>query len=364
VEVKDMKRKFIYLSLLVFAFLFSSPRPSIAANNFISVMCLTGGAFGCLDGVNHLDIEGTGTNIDLVTGDIAIPVFPTDGVYHYVYSSTDAQPNDDDDVIKPDSVGAGTGAWLKQLLPVSSGGTGASAPSGARTNLGAQQQDASLDEIAAQSFVNGDLLYYSSGALTRFGIGNDGEILSISSGAPYWANSLSLSYITLPNADNPLPTTEARIHWDKNNNMLVMGDAGTDTRVIATAVKCWEPACFYEPHDLDTSTEPGGGVFLVKNFPSAQFPGGATLTAVIIETSATCSNTINIEQWRVSGGTSWVEDATDPITLSGVSTTETSFQNSVEDVGVGESIMVDFASSMATIDWICITPCGRINTND
>ncbi len=90
-------------------------------------------------------------------------------------------------------------------IAVADGGTGASSASAARTNLGVaigsdvQAWDADLDSLAAVSdashltdiggltLTNGDLLYVSSSAITNLGVGTNGQILKVVTGAPAWA---------------------------------------------------------------------------------------------------------------------------------------------------------------------------------
>lgn len=78
-------------------------------------------------------------------------------------------------------------------LAVADGGTGASTASGARTNLDAQQQDALLDDIAAITPAQGDLLYYNGTDIVNFGIGTAGQVLRSNAGAtaPVWQDPVS-----------------------------------------------------------------------------------------------------------------------------------------------------------------------------
>lgn len=78
-------------------------------------------------------------------------------------------------------------ATLIGTLAVNQGGTGSTTASGARTALGAQAQDDSLDELAALSLVNGDIFIVSGGEVARLAKGSDGEILTLASGLPSWA---------------------------------------------------------------------------------------------------------------------------------------------------------------------------------
>lgn len=79
-------------------------------------------------------------------------------------------------------------------LPIADGGTGASTAAAARTNLGVeigtnvQAWDASLDDIAAITYVAGDILYYDGSDLVDLPIGTAGYILATNSGgtAPEW----------------------------------------------------------------------------------------------------------------------------------------------------------------------------------
>lgn len=313
----------------------------------------------CATGYDLSDLTG------MIDGDTAyIPADPTyGGPLSYEWDEDSGLSESLPDIKDADI--AGDGRWILQVKPVQAGGTGSGTAGGARTNLDAQQQDTTLDELAALSMVKGDIYYFNGTNFVKLAIGNDGEILEVDTDVPKWTNSLSLSYITLPNAANPLPTTEARIHWDSDDNMLVMGDAGTNTRVIATDVKCWEPACFYEPNVLAGSSEPAAGEFLIKTFLSEQFPGGATITAILVETSATCDDTIIIEEKYDSAGTWTVSGAgptVDSIVLSGITTKETSI--TAPAITADYSVFVDMSALVDDIDWMCVTLCGRINTYD
>lgn len=69
------------------------------------------------------------------------------------------------------------GDIISGTLPVSRGGTGAANSADARDNIGAQAQDASLDEIAALSLAKGDILVHDGSELTKLGAGTDGQVL-------------------------------------------------------------------------------------------------------------------------------------------------------------------------------------------
>ena len=231
-----------------------------------------------------------------------------------------------------------------------------------------QAYHAYLADIVAITGQKGDMLYFDGTDWVELDA-NDSDlqnyILSLSGAnpdsVPAWVNTFTITEFTIPNDANPTTDDEGDMAWDSDDDMLEVYD-GANSPIIATAIKCSDPACFYEPDELDASTEPGGGVYKVKEFPSYQFPGGFTITAIVVETSATCTDAINMEEWS-NNGTAWSEESTvDAITLSGVSTTETTITDA--SIAVGNSVMVDFAATMTDIDWLCITLCGRINDND
>lgn len=46
-----------------------------------------------------------------------------------------------------------------------------------------------LTSLAGLSYSDGDILYFSGGTLTNLTIGNEGDVLTVSSGNPSWSNS-------------------------------------------------------------------------------------------------------------------------------------------------------------------------------
>jgi hypothetical protein len=68
-------------------------------------------------------------------------------------------------------------------IPVAQGGTGSTTAAGARTNLGAQAQDAYLDDIAALTLAKGDVLSFDGTDLARLAVGTNGQVLKANSSA-------------------------------------------------------------------------------------------------------------------------------------------------------------------------------------
>ena len=71
-------------------------------------------------------------------------------------------------------LGAGT-------LAIADGGTGATTAADARTNLGVQAQDDTLDEISTLSMTKGDIFVHDGSEVAKLGPGSNGQVLSADS---------------------------------------------------------------------------------------------------------------------------------------------------------------------------------------
>lgn len=163
-------------------------------------------------------------------------------------------------------------------LAIGDGGTGASTANDARTNLGlaigtdVQAYDADLASLAGVSDVshltdiggltlsNGDVFYFNT-TVQRLAAGTNGQVLTLASGLPSWADAsggmsaatydpaniseqlvgltasqtltnktLTNPVLTLTQSAAPTPTAEGRIEWDTDDNQIKIGDgSGTAT---------------------------------------------------------------------------------------------------------------------------------------
>lgn len=173
--------------------------------------------------------------------------------------------------------------------------------------------------------------------------------------------TITTPVLTLEQSTNPTNTTEGRAQWDTDDDMLIAGD-GAAARVVATAKHTTTPLVIYQPDDLASSTEPDGGLFPVYTFDAETFPAGVTLTSIVVETSATCTDSAVFEE-RTNNGTAWsANDPVDTFTLSGTSTTETTITDSA--IAADATVFVNLPASPTDIDWWKIHFTYTINTND
>ena len=66
-------------------------------------------------------------------------------------------------------------------IPVARGGTGANTAAAALSSLGAQPQDAALDEISTLTMAKGDIFVHNGSEVTKLGPGADGQVLAADS---------------------------------------------------------------------------------------------------------------------------------------------------------------------------------------
>lgn len=104
-------------------------------------------------------------------------------------------------------------------LAIEDGGTGASTEGDARTNLGlaigtdVQAQDASLQDIADITFVEGDTLYHDGTDIVDLPIGTAGQVLKVNSGstAPEWGSPAESFVIAASDETTDLTTGTAKV---------------------------------------------------------------------------------------------------------------------------------------------------------
>lgn len=100
------------------------------------------------------------------------------------------------------NLGLGTVA-TQNTVPVSMGGTNAPDAPTARINLGleigadVQAFNTYLDNIANISYAEGDILGFSGTAVTKLGIGTEGQVLTVSSGYPSWQTPSTVDVETM-----------------------------------------------------------------------------------------------------------------------------------------------------------------------
>ncbi len=88
-------------------------------------------------------------------------------------------------------------------------------------------------------------------------------------------------------------------------------------------------------------------------FDSTTFPNGVTVTSINISTDVACVDVLNIEEW-INDGTAWTVNSTiDNITLSGISTTETTITDSL--VAAGSWVYLDLPATPSNIAFYSVT---------
>ncbi len=113
-------------------------------------------------------------------------------------------------------------------LPLAYGGTGASDAAGARSNLSAQAQDASLDEISALALAKGDIMVHDGSNILKLGVGMDGQVLRADSTAGTgveWADPSAELFRCETVKTNPNAVDGAHYH-----NVLTYHINGTPTK--------------------------------------------------------------------------------------------------------------------------------------
>lgn len=302
---------------------------------------LTGGGTGALD---KTSVGVLGTNDLSFVYDVS-----TKTVYFYYYDSTATDAETSPHIIRPDDYSTGGNHLLMSSFAF---GRSATPQTIYRDSDNTDYDNNVVWNINCTDTGSGtedcdiNLQIQVAGTLTTvMSFDADGSVTVGTAAVP----------LVIPNGTNPANTTEAAIQWDSDNDMLIVGD-GSAALPIATKTHCFATATFYQPDALDASTEPGGGVFPVAHVDQGNFPGGFTVTRIIVASSATCTDAISMEEWS-NNGSAWNEDATiDAVTMSGVSTTETTISGPGLDAD--DWIMVDFAATMSDVDWISITVCG------
>jgi len=305
--------------LVFFTFLLTVlPGKGWAQQKHYGRKCIDG---GCTTGYDLDDLTG------MIDGETA--VVPSDSTYggplFYKYDEDSGEDENLPSIVDPD--GAGNGRWILQNLPIPAGGTGATTGPEAVASIGAQPQDSELDELAAISgWAEGDLLRYSSSTLTRFAIGNNGEVLMVSSGTPSWSNTMNVSYITLPNANEPTTAAEGRIAHDNNDACIEVRDsvgsrlyACRDKPLVATIVDpdgqavstfpLWPIEDDYYPHgiiitDCGLKLDDNTVTYTVtlKDYSSPSDGSPTTIEAITCTNVYECEDNGTIDSGTISAG--------------------------------------------------------------
>jgi len=327
-----------------------------AAQKHYGRSCVDG---SCASGYDLDDVTG------MSNGDTAVvPADPTyGGPLYYIYDDPSSLGDDPPDVIAP---GSGTGEWILQNLPIQGGGTGGATASAARTNLGVaigiqvQAFDDELADLAGLSPQKGGMIYWDTAStmarLSANASDVEGYILQ-ACGAypntiPCWVNTLDITKLIFPNADDPTTDTEAQCSWDKNNRMLECYD--DTSQVLATMEKC-EDVTLATPDELQGEDD----WWPLKKFPAESYPFGVVIKAIHISTSATCTDALNFEE--CSDETCGTVSTVEAITLSG---TQTEDDGTLSDPNIAADAFfgVDLVDAQGgcNIAWMHITYCYEI----
>jgi hypothetical protein len=167
-----------------------------------------------------------------------------------------------------------------------------------------------------------------------------------------------ITSFTLPNGVNPTTDATAEIAYDSDDFAYESYD-GTNSRFYATRTKC-ESFPLLEP---DTA-QGVQAVVTLKHFVAEQFPGGVTVEAIHISTSATCTDDLSFEEWS-NNGTAWSETAViEAITLSG---THTEDDGTLADAAIAADSYIRLeldATTPCDIGQMTPTVCYQINENN
>lgn len=357
-----MKLRVLLTALLILLF----PTLGQADIQLVAATSLTGGGSGSLDAIECNDIKGDNTNISIQTGDVAIAVTAT-ATYYYHYNASSTASENAPNVIVPDdrSDCSNQGAWELKSSTTSLGtmlGKWSDFADPAATRL-LIWNDSTNDFEAYVPSSNRMIYFGASAALGEISFGSQYSVFMSGgpTGTPYFGTAINFNPLLVPKATLPNQTTLGSMKIDSDDFHLTLGDGAT-TYSYGSRTVCWTPTVIYEPDVLDASTEPTSGTFPIKDFPSYQFPGGVTLTAIIVESSNTCADSIQIEEWS-NNGTSWSNvSEIDAITLAGTKTTETTITD--PNVAADNVVMVDLATAACNVDWIKFTLCGRTKVYD
>lgn len=157
--------------------------------------------------------------------------------------------------------------------------------------------------------------------------------------------------VEIPNGTNPTVDAAGEVAIDTNNASVRFHD-GTAARTLPALMS--ESFTILEP-DLVQAIE---RIVALKHFNAESYPFGATLTDIVISTSATCTDSVDILE-RANSGTAWSTTSTvEAITLSG---TRTEDDGTLTDSGIaadayvavdlGTGFSCDIGFLMVTLSW-------------
>jgi hypothetical protein len=117
--------------------------------------------------------------------------------------------------------------------------------------------------------------------------------------------------------------------------------------------ECFSPIIYSTPDIMQAEQD----AWPVIHFPVEKFPDGFEVTSIQISTSATCTDTLNFEEWS-NNGTAWITISTiESITLSGTFT-EDDGTLSDSTIAADSWLYVDLDDSATDISYMTVTVCG------
>lgn len=201
-----------------------------------------------------------------------------------------------------------TGTWSADTIAVNKGGTGSTTVSGARSNLGAQAEDATLTGLAAVSVGAADLMIYSTGtdAFTTASITSAGRALLDDANAAAQRTTLGLGTIAILDAPSGdvVGTTDSQTLTNKNftdvsTTLQDDGDVTKQARFNCSGITTSTTRTFEFPD--------ANGVFVLED--NSATITGKTLTSATITDS---SNNVTANALRSATTTVNVSSATAP----------------------------------------------------
>lgn len=116
--------------------------------------------------------------------------------------------------------------------------------------------------------------------------------------------------------------------------------------------RCIEQVIYLQPDLIEDETDP----IPALKFNSSDYPDGFTITEWSIDTDSTCTDTYGLSEYS-NNGTAWTfVEAKDTITLSGISTTETTITN--PDVTAGNRLFLVPPATPSDISYLTLEVCG------
>lgn len=116
--------------------------------------------------------------------------------------------------------------------------------------------------------------------------------------------------------------------------------------------RCIQQIIYLQPDLIEDETDP----IPALKFNSAHYPTGFTITSWSIDTDSTCTDTYGLSEYS-NNGTAWtLVESKDTMTLSGVSTTETTITN--PDVTAGNRLFLVPPATPSDISYLTLEVCG------